>query len=278
MADTQAVPLLTTILTRGPSLCSKLVGAALTNLSMHDQFLDQLSTVALSPMIRVLGSSEFDAVLRMDALRFLYNLVTRYQSSRTIATLNEAIISLMSFSRSQSEDLVLTMIGRIVKELCSETSDEELHRRLLHDGVMPLILKLGKMELPEVKLDAATALYSMTTSGDIMRVLRLESVVILFWLTLHDCLGLQDAIFQNVGRALRNFTATSAEAKAVVKEERLVAVLRAMAKSKNEVFSTQEIFFQSSSVCARFIFIFCAIFSMLILFHFTCSVVLHLHS
>ena len=235
MADMQAVPLLTSIVTRGPIVCTQLAMSTLCNLSMYEPFYHQLTNSALPTVVSVMGSLQYENNVRMDARRFVYNLVTKNAASRVPAVLADASSALMSLAKSQTDDAILISIGRIVKEICSEANDEFVHKKLLQDGIMPLLLKLSKLEIPELKLDLACSLFSMTMAPDTIRVLKWDSVDVLFWLTLHDCLGLQDAILKNVGRALRNFTTAAAEAKFIVKEDRFMAVLRALGKSNNEV-------------------------------------------
>jgi len=211
---------------------------------MYEPFYHQLTNSALPTVVSVMGSLQYENNVRMDARRFVYNLVTRNATSRVPAVLADASSALMSLAKSQTDDAILISIGRIVKEICSEANDEFVHKKLLQDGIMPLLLKLSKLEIPELKLDLACSLFSMTMAPDTIRVLKWDSVDILFWLTLHDCLGLQDAILRNVGRALRNFTTAAAEAKFIVKEDRFMAVLRALGKSNNE-----DVLWQAAGIC-----------------------------
>jgi hypothetical protein len=67
-----------------------------------------------------------------------------------------------------------------------------------------------------------------------MRVLKWDSVDILFWLTLHDTLSLHDTILRNVARTLRSFSSDKEESKVLVRQERFFAVFRELIKSKNE--------------------------------------------
>lgn len=149
--------------------------------------------------------------------------------------MGEATAALWQFMKTQDDENVLISVGRIVKEMCTEAGDDGVHKQLVADGIMPLILKLSKIEIPILKLDMSCSIYSMTTGGDTLKVLKWDSVDILFWLTLHDCAGLFDTIRRNVGRALRNFSSSPVEARVLVSEDRLMAVLRALAKSQNEV-------------------------------------------
>jgi hypothetical protein len=244
MADMQAVPLLTSIISRGPLVCSQLAMSALCNLSMLEAFYHQLTVAALPTVISTLGSPQTEMSIRMDARRCVYNLITKYPTCRVQAVISDCSSALMSLAKSQSEDAILIAIGRVVKELCSEANDETIHRKLLQDNIMPLLLKLSKLEIPELKYDISCAIFAMTTVPDTMRVLKWDSVDILFWLTLHDCLGLQDLILRNVGRALRNFTVVSAEAKYIVREDRFMGVLKVLSRSTSE-----DVLWQCAGVC-----------------------------
>lgn len=239
---------------QGPIQCTQLAAAALCNFSTFEIFHQQLTEVAIDPMVKVgiadhaiipaltiffspqlMDSPQISVTVKLDAKRFLYNLVVSYQPSRQQAAMCGAIAALWKLGKTQDEDSVLISMGRIVKEICSEVGDDLVHKKVMADGIMPLLLKLSKIEIPELKLDISCSIYSMTTAGDTQRVLKWDGVDVLFWLTLHDCLGLTDTIRRNVGRALRNFTSNPAEAKMLVKEDRFMAVLRALAKSMNEV-------------------------------------------
>ena len=59
---------------------------------------------------------------------------------------------------------------------------------------MPLLLRLCKLELPALKIDVASALYSLSSTPETAKLLKLDAVHILFWLTLYDCLALNDTI------------------------------------------------------------------------------------
>jgi hypothetical protein len=59
---------------------------------------------------------------------------------------------------------------------------------------MPLLLRLSKLEIPTLKIDVADALYSLSTTAESNKLLKLDAVHILFWLTLYDCLSLNDVI------------------------------------------------------------------------------------
>lgn len=234
MAKSCAVPILSTIIAQGPILCTTLCAAALCNLSIYEIFHEQLTAVALGPMIKILASPQLHISIKLDARRFLYNLVTVYQPARAVAIVAEATGALWQLVKSQNDEDVLISVGRITKEMCSEASDDVLHKKLLADGVMNLLLKLAKVEIPELKFDVSCSIFHLTTGGDTMKLLKWDSVDILFWLTLHDCLNLTDPIRMRVARAMRNFSTNAQEARVLVKEDRFMAILRAFAKSKNE--------------------------------------------
>jgi hypothetical protein len=47
---------------------------------------------------------------------------------------------------------VLCSIGRVVKEICSVSNDAILQKKLVQDGVMDVLLKLSKKEIPSLKV------------------------------------------------------------------------------------------------------------------------------
>jgi hypothetical protein len=59
---------------------------------------------------------------------------------------------------------------------------------------MTLMLRLAKLEIPLLKVDIADALYTLSTTSESLKLLKMEAVHILFWLTLYDCLALNDVI------------------------------------------------------------------------------------
>lgn len=96
-----------------------------------------------------------------------------------------------------------------------------------------MLLRLSKIEIPELKLNVSSSILALTTGGETIKVLRWDAVDILFWLTMHDCLALNDPIKLNVGRTLRNFTLLQAEAEVLVREERFIAVLKTLVRSRH---------------------------------------------
>ena len=164
-------------------------------------------------------------------------MVTQLESSRFVAVENGAIGVLWKIMKSQTDEKVLVMMGRIVKELCSNASDPIVHKKLMSDNIMRVLLKLSKIEVPQLKLDISCCIYDMTKGegDDTLKVLKWDGMDVLFWLTLHDCLNLNDAIRENVGLALRNMTASSpAECILVANEDRVIPVMKALILSSSE--------------------------------------------
>ncbi len=65
---------------------------------------------------------------------------------------------------------------------------------LSSEGIMPLLLRLSKLEIAALKIDVASALYALSATPESTKLLKLDAVHILFWLTLYDCLALNDTI------------------------------------------------------------------------------------
>lgn len=128
--------------------------ASLCNFSLYEVFHDQLTTVALGPLIKAISAPHLDAAIKIDCVYFIYNLVTQFAPSHKTAIEEGVVIALQKIVKVHSDELLIGMVGRILKEVCSV---ESLSRRLLADGVMPIILKLSKYEYPSLKLDLASA-------------------------------------------------------------------------------------------------------------------------
>jgi hypothetical protein len=164
-------------------------------------------------------------------------MVTELESSSFIAVENNAVSVLWKIVKNQTDEKVLIMIGRIVKELCSNAAEPSIHKKLMSDNIMKILLKLSKIEVPQLKLDISCCIYDLSKGdGDgSLKVLKWDGMDILFWLTLHDCLNLNDPIRENCGLALRNMTASSpAETVLVASEDRVVPVMKALIKSTAE--------------------------------------------
>ena len=142
----------------------------------------------------------------------------------------------MTSENPEDEEASLITIGHIAKELTDElaVTDVTYERKMLADGIMSIILKLAKFEIPLLKLDVSFAIYNLSRGVDLMKVLKADTVDILFWLTLHDTLNLHDLICKNVSRAMRGFCFSPDECKVLVKQERFLPVFKSLIKSKNE--------------------------------------------
>lgn len=131
---------------------------------------------------------------------------------------NKDTLSSSSSHSDGEEEFLVVVIGRIVRELCLESENEHIHKKLLQgedsiviiamnsltiawtDGVMNMLLRLSKVEVPEVKLDVSAAILALTCGRSsyhdnaTMKVLKWDAIDVLFWLTIHDCLALNDFI------------------------------------------------------------------------------------
>jgi hypothetical protein len=256
-----------------PALCIKLCAASICNFSLMGVFHEKLSAQdVMTTIVTLLGSPQMHMSIKKDALQTVYNMVTMYTPSRTMFVHCEGVTALWkllkvkgalggggggvaggseersmlsedntsagaaSVDSLEEEEATLTMIGHIVKELTDElqVTDVTYERKMLADGIMSIILKLAKYEYPMLKLDMSFAIYNLSRGVELMKLLKAETVDILFWLTLHDTLGTHDLICRNVSRALRCFCFTVDECKVLVKQERFMAVFKCLIKSKNE--------------------------------------------
>lgn len=232
LADTSVVPILVNILKGGSVLCVQLCVAALCNFSIYKVYHQQLTASAIAPLIQhILLAASMDISVKLDVLKFLYNVVCFYPAARSVAIEADAVVALGKLLKLNSDESTIRFIGRIMKELCLETMH---YKKLLNDGSMNILLKLSKIEKALLKLDLSCAFYSLTTVPDTMKIIKWDGIDILFWLTLHDCLTLYDPIRKHCGKALRNLTVNNEEAKNLVKEERFGTVLKTLVKSRNE--------------------------------------------
>ena len=196
-----------------------------------------MSRHAVGPALKFIDSPTVDDALKLDILGFLYNMVTELESSRFIAVDNDCVGVLWKIMKTQTDEKVLMMIARIIKEICSNAADPVVHKKLMAGNIMRTLLKLSKIEVPQLKFDISCCIYDLTKgeSEETLKVLKWDAMDILFWLTLHDCLNLNDPIRENVGLALRNMTASSrAEAITVANEDRVVPVMKALSQSNSE--------------------------------------------
>ena len=299
LAGSKAVNLIVDILDSDKEnsiLVTKLCVGCLCNLSNMPVFQEQLTNVAIPSVVGVLAAPHFHMSVKRDAIQIMYNLVNMYRASKDAFISNGAIVALWKTLKVQGgggasagapesndsvaatesveelstsvgdtdtlseEESVILLIGHVVKSLCDEASELGLlHKRVMADGVMNILLKLSKIELPILKLDMSFAIYRLVTSyysfdilinlytivffppslakselGDVVKVLKTDSVDILFWLTIYDTMNLHDVILKNVSRALRCFTGTPESCRILVKQERFFSVIKALIKSQNE--------------------------------------------
>ncbi len=234
LASTNVITTLVSVVERGPVLCSQLAIATLCNMSLQEPFFEQLSKEAIAPLSIVLGTPTIAFPIKLDCLHFIYNLVTKHQAARPFAIEAEVIPALWKLVKTQNDNDLLMWIGRILMELCSEA--EGYIKKLIQDGIMPILLKLAKIELAPLKVDLARAIYFLTIpfSEHTMKVLKYDGVDIIFWLTLHDCLKVYDYIKQNCVRALLNMTCTPDEAMSLAKEDRFITIMKELARSTDE--------------------------------------------
>lgn len=232
VANTCAVPMLVSIIGSGPILCIQLAIGTLCNFSKYDVFHDQLTNVALGPMISCISAPHLDAGIKQDCVFGIHNMVTVYNPSQQKACEEGIVGALLKLIKIYDDEFSVGLLGRIVKEISSVDS---MIKRLLTDGIMTIILKLSKYEYPQLKLDLACAMHSLSVATDCsLKFLKLDAVDILFWLTLHDCLGLYDPIRKYVSRTLRNISVSVEDACYLSKEERIFSVFRLLLKSTND--------------------------------------------
>lgn len=92
--------------------------------------------------------------MKTDCVYFIYNLVTMFEPAHKVAIDEGVIVALQKIIKVHTDEGIICMVGRILKEVCTV----ETHtRRLLADGVMPILLKLAKYEYANLKLDIASA-------------------------------------------------------------------------------------------------------------------------
>jgi hypothetical protein len=189
----------------------------------------------VGPAIKFIDSPTIDDSLKKDILGFLYNMVTEVETSRAVAVEADAVQVLWKIVKDSKDDVILTITGRIVKELCATAVEPSVHKKMMSTGIMKILLKLSKFEIPQLKLDISCCIYDLTKGDDTLKVLKWDGIDVMFWLVLHDCLNLYDAIRLNVALALRNMSANSTgEIILLSKEDRLVQVLKALSKSNRE--------------------------------------------
>lgn len=231
LSDTEAVTVLVETLPKGYGNSTQIAVAALCNLSTKGAFYGQLTSIGMKDMMVIMASPQLAMPIKLDSLHFLYNLVTSHPQARAAAIEADCVPALWKLIKALDDIQELCVIARITMEICYEAV--QYVGKLLHDGVMPILLKLSKLEVPTIKYDISRAIYSLTTvSGpETMKILKWDTADILFWLTLHDCLDLYDPIKRHCVRALRNFTLKKEEALILCNEDRLTTIIKALAKS-----------------------------------------------
>jgi hypothetical protein len=157
-ADLTFLPTVMELLQRGPVLCSQLVAAALVNYSLRPPFYEQLSNVAVGAALRFMDSPSVDETIKIDILKFVYNLAVNVETSRFRIVDNDGIAILGRYVGSVVDEEILCLVGRIVKECCSNAVDPDIHKRLMKDGVMKILLKLAKVEVPPLKVCVCSCL------------------------------------------------------------------------------------------------------------------------
>lgn len=232
LANSQVVPLLVSMLTSGPVLCIQLAVGALCNFSLFEVFHDQLTALAIGPAINAINAPHLDSNIKLDCLYIIYNVITCFAPCQARAIDEGVVSALLKIIKTNDSEEIVSVVSRIVKEICTMVS---MARKLLTDGIMNIMLKLSKFEIPLVKLDLSVAIFNLSMTVEFsLKMLKLDTVDILFWLTIYDCLNLYDPIRKNVVRCLRNFTISAEDCSYICKEERLTSVLKALIKSTSE--------------------------------------------
>lgn len=251
IADTNVIPLLVKIISENRFIIStELAVATLCNFSFEECFFLQLDEVAIGPLTSLMDEVITPILIKIDILKIFYNLVTRYEATRTTCIVEGSMKTIYKFLKSQEDKDILCTIGRVVKEICSVTTDVILQKKIIYDGVMDVLLKLSKKEIPSLKIDVASALFSLTWGTEMMLVLKYDTIDVLFWLTLYDCQSLMDRVRQNVSRIIRNFSCSKPEMLKFVNEERFITIIMVLIKTHNEdiLWQTSGILFNMLSI------------------------------
>lgn len=175
LADSKALLLIVEVLESNTSaVCIKLCVAVLCNFSKLLVFHEQLTNLAIKPLINVILSPSLHVSVKKDAVQACYNLATLFPPSRVSLIQHETVSALWKLvkisgtgaGRSEtketaqqldveddgSEESLIILIGRLVKELTEDVSDLLILRKLLSDGIMGIILKLAKVEIVDLKV------------------------------------------------------------------------------------------------------------------------------
>lgn len=189
LAGSKAVNLIVEALEKGKDnavLVTKLCIGTLCNFSNIPVFQEQLTDVAIPSIVGIISAPHLHASVKRDAIQTMYNLANMYKRAKGVFITNDAIVALWKLLKVQGsgaasvaaesssgglesvvddggpsdEETTLLLIGHIVKALCDEAGDSgPLHRRAMSDGIMNILLKLSKIELPILKLDMSFAMY-----------------------------------------------------------------------------------------------------------------------
>ena len=223
--------------TATPNLCGQLAIGSLCNFSLAAVFHEQCARIAMVHIINVLSSPRCALETKIDAIRFLYNVITSevFPESRVLSIQNnlvQGISNVLKFMTPEDE-ATMNLIGLILMEICNE---KDSVYRLVLEGISKALIRLAKVENPSLKFNISRAIFRVSQVPDgVTKVIQLgDGVDILFWLTIHDCLGDFPPILANVSRTLKNFAISPVDSRNLVKEERLVSVLKVLARSDNE--------------------------------------------
>ena len=223
--------------TATPILCGQLAASTLCNMSLSTVFHEQCSKIALATMIKVLSSPRCALETKVDAVRFVYNIVGSavFPESKVLSIENGIVSGIASVLKlmTPEEESTMGLISSIVLEICGE---KERVYQLVMEGIAKSFIRLAKVEVPSIKLSIARAILRISQVAEAVAKLLLQGdgVDVLFWLTIHDCLGDFPPILANVSRTLKNFALDASDASNLVKEERLMSVLKVLAKGDNE--------------------------------------------
>ena len=223
--------------TATPLLVGQLAVSTLCNLALLSAFHSQLSIHAMEPMMTTFTSPRCNLDVKIDAVRFVFNLVTSetFFESKSLAIQAGVVPGILSILKlmTPEDNATMRLLGSIVVGI---SGVESLNQRMVQEGLSKAIARLAKIEIPAVKQDIARALFRLCLSPDgASRVLAMgDAVDALFWLTLHDCLGEFGPILSNVSRTLKNLSLTSEDCVLLANQDRLMSVLLVLSRSEKE--------------------------------------------
>lgn len=120
--DSQTVTVLVDTLEKNLINCTQLAVASLCNFSLHEAFYPQITKLAMKNMVSIMASPQVAMSIKLDALHFLYNLVTVYPRSRAAAIEADCIPALAKILKAVDGNETLCVIGRIVTEISAEVT------------------------------------------------------------------------------------------------------------------------------------------------------------